>query len=96
MTTKDKLVVIGWLFLLLALIAVGMYVTYTYVYPWILNAERRAVEYSDSFVDSTNIAMMNLIAEYEGSNNEAQKKTILNQICLKYVTMPAEVINQGI
>jgi len=91
----------------LVLLVVGLlsagYVGITkYVYPWWLQVQRESVKESQSFTDSTNIAMSNFIREYRaldtkiaeaGDNTElvktykAQQGAILTQMCKTRATM---------
>lgn len=93
---KDRLSELGWVTWMLVLatiiVAVG-FIWFAVLRPATLSVERRAVETSKSYNDSSNIALSNYIVQYEASvATDGQKKAIINAMCEITLKMQKDLV----
>lgn len=82
---------------ILAILTLGIFTLNAVFYPGWLSIQRSGVEHSKSYVDSQNIALSNLIREYNSERtNESQKLAILGQMCQMVNSMQSETIAENI
>lgn len=81
----------------LAIVILGIFTIQAALLPGWLSIQRSGVEHSKSYIDSQNMALSNLIREYNSSQtNEAQKASILGQMCQTINTMQPETVAQNV
>jgi hypothetical protein len=80
-----------------AILALGGLIIEAVFYPTSLSIQRSGVEHSKSYIDSRNMALSNLIREYNGNQtSETQKAAILGQMCQMASSMEPETVSANV